>query len=42
MLSVGRSTYIDYEIGTIERFDLQVIRRMSLLYQVPMDDLLDK
>ncbi|MBQ4265819.1 MAG: helix-turn-helix transcriptional regulator [Clostridia bacterium] len=42
LLGVGRSTYIDYEIGTIERFDLQVIRRMSLLYQVPMDDLLDK
>ena len=42
LLSVGRSTYIDYEIGTIERFDLQVIQRMSLLYQVPMDDLLDK
>ena len=42
LLGVGRSTYIDYEIGTIERFDLQVIRRMSLLYQVPIDDLLDK
>ena len=42
LLSVGRSTYIDYEIGTIERFDLQVIQRMSLLYQVPMDDLMDK
>lgn len=42
LLGVGRSTYIDYEIGTIERFDLQVIRRMSLLYQVPMDDLMDK
>ena len=41
-LGVGRSTYVDYEIGTIERFDLPVIRRMSLLYQIPMDDLLDK
>ena len=41
-LCVGRSTYIDYEIGTIERFDLHVIHRMSEFYQVPMDDLLDK
>lgn len=30
----------DDEIGAIERFDLQVIQRKRLLYQVPIDDFL--
>lgn len=41
-VGVGRATYVDYETGTIERFDPAVIRRIAELYEVPVTDLLDR
>ena len=41
MVGIGRANYVDYETGTIERFDPAVIKRIAELYEVPVTDLLD-
>lgn len=41
MVGIGRANYVDYETGTIERFDPAVIKRIAELYEVPITDLLD-
>ncbi|MBQ7886997.1 MAG: helix-turn-helix transcriptional regulator [Clostridia bacterium] len=41
MVGIGRANYVDYEAGTIERFDPAVIKRIAELYEVPVTDLLD-
>ena len=41
MVGIGRANYVDYETGTIERFDPAVITRIAELYEVPVTDLLD-
>jgi len=41
LVGIGRANYVDYETGTIERFDPAVIKRIAELYEVPVTDLLD-
>lgn len=41
-LGMERSDYANYEAGRIERFDLNAMERMSRLYRVPVNDLLDE
>lgn len=41
-LGMERSAYANYEAGRIERFDLNAMERMSHLYRVPVNDLLDE
>lgn len=41
LIGISRGHYIDFEVGDVDYYPKEIVDKLAVLYQVPVDDLLD-